>query len=83
MRSLITSLHQRSLLNYAVVDEAHCVSQWGHDFRRDFLRLRELRQLVPGVRWIALTATANTKVQMDILTQLQMDKVYVLFWLMF
>ncbi|WP_367870654.1 DNA helicase RecQ [Luteolibacter sp. Populi] len=52
------------------VDEAHCISEWGHDFRPEYRRLRELRQLLPDVPAIALTATATPRVRDDILTQL-------------
>ncbi|MEN3041461.1 MAG: ATP-dependent DNA helicase RecQ [Bacteroidia bacterium] len=49
------------------VDEAHCVSQWGHDFRASYLRIRELRPHLPNALWIALTATATPRVRQDII----------------
>ncbi len=52
------------------VDEAHCVSQWGHDFRPDYSRLAEIRERLGQPTTIALTATATTEVQADIITQL-------------
>jgi ATP-dependent DNA helicase RecQ len=52
------------------VDEAHCISEWGHDFRPDYSRLVEIRQLVGCPTTIALTATATSEVQQDILRQL-------------
>ena len=56
-------------LNYIVVDEAHCISQWGYDFRPDYLAISELRKLV-DVPVIALTATATPRVAEDIMDKL-------------
>tara|TARA_B100000809_G_scaffold264912_1_gene322114 strand:+ start:174 stop:1616 length:1443 start_codon:yes stop_codon:yes gene_type:complete len=55
------------------VDEAHCISQWGHDFRPDYSRLSEIRQLLGEPATIALTATATPAVQLDIVRQLGLD----------
>ncbi|KAK5973830.1 ATP-dependent DNA helicase [Trichostrongylus colubriformis] len=75
MRRILSSLHKRNLLSYFVVDEAHCVTHWGHDFRPDYLKLSALRDVCPDVPWIALTATANTKAQEDIIAQLKLKNV--------
>ena len=54
------------------VDEAHCISEWGHDFRPEYRRLREVRESFPGLPLLALTATATPRVQEDIRTQLEL-----------
>ncbi|MEM6768119.1 MAG: ATP-dependent DNA helicase RecQ [Bacteroidota bacterium] len=61
----------RMPVSLLVVDEAHCVSQWGHDFRPDYLEIPSIRGVHPKIPLIALTASAPNKVQEDILTQLQ------------
>lgn len=58
-------------ISLIAIDEAHCISEWGHDFRPDYRNLHVLRNLFPGVPLIALTATATEKVRADILRQLQ------------
>ncbi len=59
-------------LNLIAVDEAHCISEWGHDFRPDYRNLNTLRQSFPRVPIIALTATATPRVRDDIITQLNL-----------
>jgi ATP-dependent DNA helicase RecQ len=61
-------------LSLVVVDEAHCISQWGHDFRPAYRRLRGLKEEVGGLPVLALTATATRKVALDIVRQLGMRK---------
>jgi len=68
MRLLLEDTDVRSI----VVDEAHCISQWGHDFRPEYRRLTELRSVLPNVSWHAFTATATRLVQEDIVQQLRL-----------
>jgi ATP-dependent DNA helicase RecQ len=64
-------------LALVAIDEAHCVSQWGHEFRPEFRELSRLPDLFPGVPRIALTATADPRTQQDILAALRMEQAKV------
>ena len=60
-------------INFFVIDEAHCVSEWGHEFREDYRKLHLLRENFPGIGIAAFTATATPKVQVDISSALRLD----------
>lgn len=68
----------RMKLNLITVDEAHCISQWGYDFRPSYLKIAEVRALFPTIPILALTATATTKVVDDIQEKLSFRKKNVL-----
>src|SRR5690606_11264694 len=59
------------------VDEAHCISQWGYDFRSSYLKITDFRSLLPGVPVIAVTASATQEVRTDILDKLSMKNARV------
>jgi ATP-dependent DNA helicase RecQ len=61
-------------VNLLAIDEAHCISEWGHDFRPEYRRLAELRQQFPDVPLMALTATATERVRLDIVKQLRLHE---------
>ena len=65
---------QKMQVSFLVVDEAHCISQWGYDFRPDYLQIADIRELLPGVPVIALTATATPSVAKDIEEKLHFPK---------
>jgi ATP-dependent DNA helicase RecQ len=64
-------------ISLLVVDEAHCISEWGHDFRPSFLKIKTLREFHPSVPIIAVTATATMRVRQDIIDQLELKNVRI------
>ncbi len=71
--TILSEMYQRRKLARIVVDEAHCVSQWGHDFRPEYKALGALRKRFPDVPVIALTATATENVKVDVIHNLSID----------
>jgi len=69
-----TQLLQRGTLSVIAIDEAHCVSQWGHDFRPDYLALGDLAERFPGVPRMALTATATKATHQELTERLHLDR---------
>jgi RecQ family ATP-dependent DNA helicase len=77
--SILSSLESRGLLARIVIDEAHCVSSWGHDFRPDYKQLSVFKVKFPSVPLMALTATATPEVREDIKVQLRIARDCVMF----
>ena len=72
--SLIQQKIKELNVNLVAIDEAHCISEWGHDFRPSYRNIAILKKQLENVNFIALTATANKKVLEDIANNLQLDK---------
>ncbi len=72
------SFLQRLNISLIAIDEAHCISEWGHDFRPEYRQLKSLKEHFPQIPLVALTATAIPEVQKDIITQLKLadPKIY-------
>ena len=69
-------LLQTVSISLFAIDEAHCVSQWGHDFRADYLALNQLHQIFPSVPRIALTATADARTRSEIIDNLGLNNAH-------
>ena len=68
-----SALLENAALSLFAIDEAHCVSQWGHDFRADYLLLEQLQHRFPSVPRVALTATADARTQQEIIDRLGLE----------
>ena len=68
---------QKIAVSLIAIDESHCISEWGHDFRPDYRNLKMLRNIFPEVPAMALTATATRKVREDIICQLKLEKAQI------
>ena len=77
LSSYMLSLLDRCRLSLFAIDEAHCVSQWGHDFRPEYQRLEILHQRFPAIPRIALTATADQRTRDEIISQLKLENARV------
>lgn len=72
-RERLQLVHKQKELARIAIDEAHCISEWGHDFRKDFKKLSWFRETFPDVPIMCLTATANPQIREDILSILRLD----------
>ena len=69
---VIADLYRRDMIDRVVIDEAHCLSQWGREFRPDYLNLKMIREKYPKIPILAITATAPNIIREDVITLLKM-----------
>lgn len=74
---LFQQLSDKVTVGIIAVDEAHCISEWGHDFRPSYLKIKELRTIFPTSIWVALTGTANNLVKSEIIQYLELKNLKI------
>lgn len=78
-RALLHLMNSKGNIAFFAVDEAHCISQWGHDFRPPFRQLNVLKRMFPNIALLALTASATSLVKKDIVEQLELSPTHKVF----
>jgi len=71
---IFTERLKRMKISFVAVDEAHCISQWGYDFRPPYLQIASIREEKPNIPFLALTASATAEVKNDIISKLQLKE---------
>jgi len=79
LTKLFVERFEKMNVSFIAIDEAHCISQWGYDFRPPYLKINELRKLKPELSVIALTASATERVKADIIDKLQFKENHKIF----
>lgn len=82
---LLKNMNEKLTLTLIAIDEAHCISTWGHDFRFQYRELGKLKTLLPNVPFLAVTATATHQVRSDIISSLKLRSVlhYIMLFLVY